>query len=105
HHRQVVRDEQVRQLELFLQVLEQVDDLRLDRDVQSRNRLIANDERRGNRQSTSDADALALTPRKLVRIPVGEVRIQPHQPQQLLHARPPLLPARQTEVVQGFGDY
>ena len=33
HHGQVMRDEKVRQVHLFLQVLQKVDHLRLDRDV------------------------------------------------------------------------
>src|SRR6266852_3211385 len=104
HHREVVGDEQVRQLELFLEILKQVDDLRLNRDVQRRNRLVTHDERRRNRQSTGDSDALPLPARELVRIPVGEVRVQAHQPQQLLDPGPPLLTSRQPEIVQGLGD-
>src|SRR3546814_20367402 len=38
---QVVGDEDERQLELLLEVLQQVDDLRLDRDVERRDRLVA----------------------------------------------------------------
>ena len=34
HHRQIVRDEQIGEAELLLQVLEQIDHLRLDRDVE-----------------------------------------------------------------------
>ena len=41
HHRQVVRDEQVGQPELLLQVLQQVQDLGLDRHVERRDRLVA----------------------------------------------------------------
>ena len=40
-HGEVVRDEQVGQAELALQVDQQVDDLRLDRDVERRDRLVA----------------------------------------------------------------
>ena len=40
---QVMADEQVGQLVLFLQVLEQVDDLRLNGHVQCGNRLVADD--------------------------------------------------------------
>ena len=43
---QVVGDEQVGQAELVLQVLEQVEDLRLDRDVERRDRLVADDQLR-----------------------------------------------------------
>ncbi len=45
-HRQVVGDEQVRQPELVLQLLEQVDDAGLDADVERRHRLVEHDEAR-----------------------------------------------------------
>ena len=45
-HRQVVRDEQVGQAELVLQVHQQVDDLRLHRHVERRHRLVADDQAR-----------------------------------------------------------
>ncbi len=46
HHRQVVRDEQVGQPEPLPQVDQQVDDLRLDRHVQGRDRLVEDHEAR-----------------------------------------------------------
>ena len=46
HHAQVVGNEQVGQVELPLQLLEQVDHLRLDRHVKGRDRLVAHDEAR-----------------------------------------------------------
>ncbi|KKN95133.1 hypothetical protein LCGC14_0182020, partial [marine sediment metagenome] len=46
HHAQVVRDEQVGEAELLAQVLQKVDDLRLDGDVERGNRLVADDELR-----------------------------------------------------------
>jgi hypothetical protein len=60
-HVQVVGDEQVGEVELGLQVLHQVDDLGLDRDVQGRDRLVADDEAGVQRQGAGDADALALS--------------------------------------------
>ena len=41
---EIVRDEQQRQAEAALQVGEQVEDLRLHRDVERRDRLVADDE-------------------------------------------------------------
>ena len=41
HHAEIMADEQQREAELALQVLQQVDDLRLDRDVERRDRLVA----------------------------------------------------------------
>ncbi len=84
HHRQVVADEQVGQAELLLQVLQQVHDLRLDRHVQRRDRLVADDELGVQRQRAGDADALALAAGELVRIAVGEVAVQADRIQQLV---------------------
>ena len=67
HDREVVGDEEVGQAELALEVLEQVDDLRLDGDVERGDRLVADDELRVQRQGSGDADALALAAGELVR--------------------------------------
>ena len=76
HDREVVGDEEVGQAELLLQLLQQVDDLRLDRHVERRHRLVADDEVRLDRERAGDADALALAAGELVRVAVGEVRVQ-----------------------------
>ena len=67
-HRQIVRDEQVGEAEFLLQVFQQVDDLRLDRDVERGDRLVADDQLRRHRQRPGDADALALAAGELVRV-------------------------------------
>ena len=77
HDRQIVRDEQVGQAEALAQILEQIDDLRLDRDVERRDRLVADDEFRLERQSARDPDALALAARHFVRVAIGEIRTEP----------------------------
>ena len=59
--REVVRDEEVGEPQLVLQVGEQVEDLRLDRDVERRDRLVADDQLGMQRERARDADALALT--------------------------------------------
>ena len=64
---EVVRDEDVREVELVLQVVEQVDHLRLDRDVERRDRLVGDDQLRVQRERARDADALSLAARELVR--------------------------------------
>ena len=58
----VVGNEEIGEAELALQIAEQVDDLRLHRDVERRNRLVADDEPGIERQCAGDADALALNP-------------------------------------------
>ena len=80
---EVVRDEHVRQLELVLQVVEQVDDLRLDRDVERRDRLVGDDQLRVQRERAGDADPLALAARELVRVAVDVVGRQADDLEQL----------------------
>ncbi len=64
---QVVGDKEIGQVTLFLQALEQVDDLRLNRNVQRGDRLVADDELRVQRQGAGNADTLALAAGKFVR--------------------------------------
>src|SRR5947207_1143406 len=66
--REVVGDEQVRDFPLRLQILKEVEDLRLDRDVQCTNGLVADDEVRLQCKRTSDANALALPSGEFVRV-------------------------------------
>src|SRR5439155_6330732 len=61
HDRKVVGDEQVRETKLRLEIFQQVDDLRLDRDVEGRDRLVADDERGLDGERARDAHALTLS--------------------------------------------
>ena len=85
HDRQVVGDEQVGQAELLLEVLQQVDHLRLDRHVERRDRLVADDDLRAQRERAGDPDALALAAGELVRVPVHGVGVEPDPFEQLAH--------------------
>ena len=67
-HREVMRDEQVGQPEVVLQCLEQIENLRLDRDVKRRGRLVANDQLRLDSQCTRNGYALPLATGKLMRV-------------------------------------
>ncbi len=87
HHREVVGHEQVGQPELGLELLQQVDDLGLDRDVQRRDRLVADDQARLHGQRPGDADALALAARQLVRVPAGHGGQQARVAEQLVDPR------------------
>jgi len=60
HDRQIMRDKEIGQVELVAEILEQIDDLRLDRHIEGRDRLIADDEFRIQGQGAGDADPLAL---------------------------------------------
>ena len=76
-HGEVVGDEQIGEPELVLQVHQQVDDLRLDRHVERRHRLVADDQFGIERQRAGDADALALAAGEFVRIGVHGLGPQP----------------------------
>ena len=64
--REVVGDEQVGQPEAVLEVAEQIEDLRPDRDVERGDRLIEDQERRVEGEGPGDPDPLALAARELV---------------------------------------
>ena len=86
HDREVVGDEHVGRPELLLEVLEQVDDLRLDRHVERRDRLVGDDELRAQRERAGDPDPLALAAGELVRV---AARVLGRQPDELRAARAP----------------
>ena len=66
--REVVRNEEVGKILLALQIDQEIDHLRLDRDVERGDRLVANDQARAERQRPRDADALALAAGELMRM-------------------------------------
>src|SRR5581483_9223597 len=66
--REVVGDEQIGDAEFLLQILQQIDDLGLDRDVERGDRLVADDQLGLDRERARNADALALAAGKFVRI-------------------------------------
>src|SRR5439155_15776773 len=81
---EVVRDEEIREAELALQVAQKVDYLCLHRDVERRDRLVADDEARMQGQGAGDADALALAAGEFVRVAAERLGTQPHLERQLL---------------------
>ena len=82
---EVVRDQQHRHLQLELQRLHQLQDLRLDGDVQRGGRLVGHQQRRTAHQRHRDHRTLAQAAGELERIGVlGLDRIfEAHQPQHL----------------------
>ena len=85
HHREVVTDKQISQAPLRLQLSQQIQDLVLYRDVQGRNRFIADDQIRICRDGSRDPDPLPLSPRKLVGIAVEEFSRNADRFHQLQH--------------------
>ena len=88
----VVGDEEVGEAELVLQVGEQVDDLRLDRDVEGGDRLVGDDQLRLQRQGAGDPDPLALAAGELVRVAVVVLGGEADPLEQLLDAASQLAP-------------
>ena len=95
---QVVGDEQVGEVVVLLEILQQLQDLRLHRHVQGGYRLVGDDELRHQRQGAGDRDALALPARERVRIARHVDRVQAHHAQQLGHAVLHLAPAAERPV-------
>ena len=71
---QIMRDEQHGEAEPLLQLQQQVDDLRLHRDVEGGDQLVGDQAFRLHRQRPRDADALALAAGEFMRIAVGRHR-------------------------------
>ena len=80
-------DEEVGQAEVVLQVVEQVDDLRLDRHVERADGLVEDDELGLERERAGDPDALALPAGELVREAAEVLALQADAVQQLGRAR------------------
>ena len=90
--------------ELCLEIFEQVDHLGLNRNVERRDRLVADDELRIDRQCAGHADALPLPSREFVRITVRMVGLETHQLEQFADALPNRFARRQAVDAQRFGD-
>ena len=98
HDGEVVRDEQVSEAELALQVLEQIDDLRLDGHIERGDGLVADDEGGVDGEGASDADALPLAAAELVGVARRHARVQPNEREDLRHPPPGLRLARREPV-------
>ena len=79
-------DEEQSQLALLLQVGEHAQDLRLDRDVEHRHRLVADEALRLEHERRRDRDPLALPSGELMRVALAEaLRIQSDVFERALH--------------------
>ena len=102
--RKIVGDEQIRESEVRLQLVDEVHDLRLDRDVQRRHRLVEHDQLRVEGERASDSDPLSLATRELVREPVPVLGAQTDGAEELFDARPSFSTAIELVDPQGLGD-
>src|SRR5690606_7074282 len=101
---EVVRDEEIAEAELLLQIHEQVDDLRLDGHIERGNGLIANDELRVDGGRARDADARTLAAGKLVREVIHLRLAKADAGEKFRHSLTPLLGVADTMHLQGFAD-
>ena len=101
---EVVGDEQVGEVEFGLQILQQVEDLRLDGHVEGGHRLVTTDELRLRRERPGDADTLALAAGEGVRIALEVLDLQADGVHQLLDPIFQFLSARQVVGHQRLGD-
>jgi hypothetical protein len=89
-----VRDEQVREPELVLQVVQEIQHLRLDRDIERGDGLVQDHDLGIEHESARDRDTLALAAREHVRIAPVVLRAEPHLGEHAAHARAALLGAK-----------
>ena len=87
HDREVVADEDVGDAGALADVGEQVEDLRLDRDVERGDGLVEDDHARLGRERAGDRDALALAARQRARQRARLALVEPDELAQLAHAR------------------
>ena len=83
--RKIMRDEKVSKSQFLLQIHQQIEDLRLDRNVERRSWFVADNKARPQCKSPGDADALALTPGKAVRIALNVPQVEPDERDELVH--------------------
>ena len=79
-------DEEVGEAELLLKLLQQVDDLSLDRDVEGRHRFVGDDQLGAHGEGAGDADALTLAPGELMRVAPEVLGGEAHRLEQLYDA-------------------
>src|SRR5581483_12325298 len=98
------RDHDVGQAIARLKTSHQVQDLRADRDVERRDRLVGDDQLRVQRQRAGQAEALALAAGELVRIAVDRVVCQAYLVEQAANRLQPLLRRAAVRDVKWLGD-
>ena len=72
-----MRDKHIGQITPFLQIPQQVDHLRLNKHIERAGRLVEHDKSWLQDQCARECDALALAARKLMRIAVAGLRVEP----------------------------
>lgn len=100
HHVDVMGNEKIGKLHLFLKALQKLHDLGLYGHIQGRNRLIRHQETGMGDQSLSDTDPLALSAGKLRGLSVKIFVRQPHSVQHIISRRFHILLAHTLGIIQ-----
>src|SRR5215510_2036954 len=87
---QVMRNEQIADTELLLEILQQIHNLGTDRHIERRHGLVQDNEARVQRQGPRDGDALALSTTEFVREQIDRSWSKADEIQQFLDAFPDL---------------
>ncbi len=95
-----VRNEQDGELKFALEILQEFEDLRADGDVEGADRLVGDDQPGAKNQRAGDADALALSAGKFVRVTGERVRGETHSLQSFTHTAAALV-AGELRLVNG----
>ena len=104
HHAKVMGDKQKGDAKIVAQIGKQVDDLRLDRDIQRRDRLVGNDKVGVENQRPGNTNTLALTARELMRKAVVVVGREAADLHHRNHFVIQLRPAAQFMLQHGFAN-
>lgn len=88
NHGHVMRDEKIGESEIILQIGEQIQNLRLDRDVERGGRFVTDDQSRLESKCPCDPDALSLATRELVWVSVGGLAPETAPLEEILDALP-----------------
>src|SRR5882672_4853868 len=101
---EIVRDEEIGECEFVLELLKQVDHLRLNRDVEGRDGLVGDDEVRVDGERPREADSLSLAAGELMRVAVGRVGGEADCAEKVAHAGGGLAPAGQAVGAERLAD-
>ena len=105
HHSEIMGDEQQRQSKARLHVFQQIEDLSANRNVERRNRLVADDELGIEDECARNADALALSAGKFMRqAPDHQRRIESNRGEYLADELLPLFRILDARYHQRLGD-
>src|SRR5579875_354299 len=85
YHRQIVGDQQVGHAQALLQIEQEIEHLGTNGEIERRRMLVQNKQLRPRGDRARNADALALPPRKLVRIALRSRRWQSYALKELTY--------------------